>query len=774
MEFSEAEAQDGLRFSWNVWPSSRIEAARIVVPLGCMVTPLKEIPDMPVLPYEPVYCKTCRAVLNPYARVDYVGKIWICPFCYQRNHFPPHYADISETSLPAELFPNFTTVEYTLPSQGLASPPVLLFVVDTCQPLDEFQHLKDSLQHALALLPETTLVGLISYGTHVNVHELGFSHCPKTFLFRGDQEVTAEQVQEYLSLGVIQAPRQPRPGGPGAARAHGLAASAGIGRFLLPLSECDFVLQTALEEMQPNPYPVPDGTRPLRATGAAVAVAVGMMEACCPGVGGRVMLFVSGPTTVGPGLVVGPDLAEPIRTHQDFEKEAATHFKKSAKMFKRLTDRMVTHGHCMDVFACSLDQVGLAECKQVVEKTGGAMVLADTFTSPIFKQSLVTLFQVEDSPPGSAAAAAGRTSYLRMPFNATVDVLCSAELKINGAIGPCSSLEKKTSFVADSEIGLGQTSAWKMGTMTNSTTLAMYFEVVNTHSNPIPSGQPFFIQFQTSYQHGDGTHRLRVLTAARTWADGSAPGDIASGFDQEAAAVIMARMATHKAEHEDSFDVLRWLDRMLIRLASKFGEYVKDDPASFRLTSSFSFFPQFMFHLRRSQFLQVFNSTPDETAFYRIMLNREPVLGSLVMIQPTLLAYSFDGPPVPVLLDVSSMAPDRILLLDTFFSVVIHHGSTIAQWRKLGYQNDPEHENFRALLEAPKADATELMSKRFPMPKLVECDQHGSQARFLLAKLNPSLTHNSDQFGSGQEVIFTDDVSLQVFMEHLQRLAVQQ
>ena len=37
------------------------------------------------------------------------------------------------------------------------------------------------------------------------------------------------------------------------------------------------------------------------------------------------------------------------------------------------------------------------------------------------------------------------------------------------------------------------------------------------------------------------------------------------------------------------------------------------------------------------------------------------------MIQPTLLAYSFTGPPVPVLLDVTSIAPDRILLLDTFF-----------------------------------------------------------------------------------------------------------
>ena len=73
----------------------------------------------------------------------------------------------------------------------------------------------------------------------------------------------------------------------------------------------------------------------------------------------------------------------------------------------------------------------------------------------------------------------------------------------------------------------------------------------------------------------------------------------------------------------------------------------QDKPSSFRINEAFSLFPQFMFHLRRSQFLQVFNNSPDETAFFRTMLNREGVQGSLVMIQPTLLSYSFEG-AVPV------------------------------------------------------------------------------------------------------------------------------
>jgi hypothetical protein len=58
---------------------------------------------------------------------------------------------------------------------------------------------------------------------------------------------------------------------------------------------------------------------------------------------------------------------------------------------------------------------------------------------------------------------------------------------------------------------------------------------------------------------------------------------------------------------------------------------------------------------------------------------------------------SFEG-AVPALLDVAAIAADRVLLLDCFFTVVLFHGSTVAQWRRAGYQHQPEHDNFRALL----------------------------------------------------------------------------
>ena len=149
------------------------------------------------------------------------------------------------------------------------------------------------------------------------------------------------------------------------------------------------------------------------------------------------------------------------------------------------------------------------------------------------------------------------------------------------------------------------------------------------------------------------------------------------------------------------------------------------------------------------------------------------------MIQSTLMSYTFDTPPQPVLLNSISIEHDVILLLDTFFHILIFHGETVAQWRKAGYHTQEGYENLAELLEAPGKDAGELLAERFPIPRYIVCDQGGSQARFLLSKLNPSTTHMSGgMYGQGQgggaagAAIFTDDVSLQVFMEHLKRLAV--
>ena len=65
--FNAEEDSNGVRFTWNVLSSSRLEATRNVVPLAALYTPLKETTNLTTLPYTPIYCKgPCKAILNPY------------------------------------------------------------------------------------------------------------------------------------------------------------------------------------------------------------------------------------------------------------------------------------------------------------------------------------------------------------------------------------------------------------------------------------------------------------------------------------------------------------------------------------------------------------------------------------------------------------------------------------------------------------------------------------------------------------------------------------
>lgn len=65
----QTEANDGIRFSWNTWPSSRLDAAQLVVPISCLYTPMKEREGLPPIMYDPVVCSRCRGILNPFCQV---------------------------------------------------------------------------------------------------------------------------------------------------------------------------------------------------------------------------------------------------------------------------------------------------------------------------------------------------------------------------------------------------------------------------------------------------------------------------------------------------------------------------------------------------------------------------------------------------------------------------------------------------------------------------------------------------------------------------------
>ncbi|XP_011611333.2 protein transport protein Sec23B-like isoform X2 [Takifugu rubripes] len=89
------------------------------------------------------------------------------------------------------------------PKQSQRGPPtplIFLYVVDTCLEEEDLQALRESLQMSLSLLPPNALVGLITFGRMVQVHELSCEGVAKSFVFRGTKDLNSKQIQYYEAL----------------------------------------------------------------------------------------------------------------------------------------------------------------------------------------------------------------------------------------------------------------------------------------------------------------------------------------------------------------------------------------------------------------------------------------------------------------------------------------------------------------------------------------------------------------------------------------------
>jgi len=237
----------------------------------------------------------------------------------------------------------------------------------------------------------------------------------------------------------------------------------------------------------------------------------------------------------------------------------------------------------------AVDQVGILEMKPCFEQSGGFYIMTDSFGNPVFKESFKKFFEVDEM------------GELKMGFVAQLSVTCSKEIQISGAIGQVTSMKQKNLYVSDTVIGNGGTNAWYLGGLDSNKSIAFYFDIANTAT--LPNHYKVHVQFKTVYKHVNGSKRVRVTTVQRLMSNPDDLREMAYGFDQETAAVLLSRYSIYKTFSEDPMDVIRWLDRMLIKLVARFAEYKKDDPNSFKLSREFSLFPQFMFYLRRSQFL---------------------------------------------------------------------------------------------------------------------------------------------------------------------------
>lgn len=739
------ENNNAIRLTWNVFSSNKLDNSRFVVPLGFHYTPNKKIENLQILEYDPVICKTCKSVLNPYDHIDFRSKTWECPFCNEKHLFPTNYSNfITEQNLPAELINEYTTIEYKL-NRKEANWPVFVFLLDTAVDMEELQELKEAIQNTLQSLPQDCGIGIITYGTMCNVVELGFNEFPKMYVFKGDKDYKSPEIQEQLGLVSKNDPR-------------GVSSR----KFILPLKDCEFTVNSFLDDLVPDLFEKEKGERKATCAGLALNIAISLLESTAANEPSRICLFSGGACNIGQGKIVGLKLHETIRNYVDFEKSNTNtnYFKTANEYYESLALRASKAGQIIDVFSCCLNQIGLLEMKCLVEKTGGYMVLTDSFSTLLFKDTFKKMFEVDEE------------GILKMSFKGKVDLFVTKPIKISGGVGHMVGLNQTSgNMVSDIPVGQSGTRCWSVGGMDTNSTYSFVLDI-DESSNKNNNIRNAIIQIHTTYVHGDRSSRLRVTTLLRKLSSdfNSNKYEVAQSFDQEAAAVLIARLCVDKGYKEDSIEVLRWLDKNLIRLINKFAEYNKDDPRSFKLTKEFSCFPQFMFYLRRSHFLLNFNASPDEITFYKTTILHENATNSTIMIQPVLFAYTPEKPEAnAVFLDVDTMKPDSVLLLDAFFFVCIWHGENVCKWRDEGYHNDPEYENIKQMLDNPQDYAQTLIQERMPVPRFVSCDHNSGQERLIKCTVNPGPTPNGNDVGS----YVSDDVSLKVFMDHLIKKAVQ-
>jgi protein transport protein SEC23 len=384
------------------------------------------------------------------------------------------------------------------------------------------------------------------------------------------------------------------------------------------------------------------------------------------------------------------------------------------------------------LFACP-DASALSEIQKPVFATGGWIVSGDSWREEHLAKTVVKYFETVVHESG---------------VNVTLSVNCSKTMRIPG------------------------TDEQRLSGMLSSTTLSCIVEINDTEA--IEPGSQAVFQFVTKYrQMHSGLWKLRVTTHAVPFADMAAGTHfIARSFDQEAGVVLMARQAICKLAEETAADVIHHLDRVLITFCRKFGGYTAGDANSFVLAAPFIRFPQCLYHFRRSPFVLARGPAGERLSTIRRALMQADVNSSLLMIQPSLMRYSAGRAPRQVLLDESSLDASCVLLLDSFFGLLVWHGAEVVGWRTSGSHLQPDGKKIRELLKFPLGEAKALLDERFPVPHLFVCDQDSPQAQYLRVRCIPSGEEIEGLGGRREANLGNDEPSFPRFFAKLKVIAV--
>ena len=733
--------------------------------------------------------------MNPYIEIDHERSIWKCQFCHQKSFLPKvSTGPISNDSLPA--FAEQTISNDITTGFNGDVPESIVLVVDLYQHVDEVQEdgsntsfgsLIESLLTALDKIKDGTLFALISFDESVHIHRPAIPNgrisIAKDELFKEDNFNINDLFENEDTIGKVIARILP----------------SGVGDLPKEASDSPLVSQGILVELS-------DATRdsvklyikalkptftnlfkPPRSLGLCLYISSLLVSRLSfQNFKGKFLVFVSGPNTTEPGIILDPKKNNLFRLHSDIKElnDKLSNYSSSLKFFEMIsfianglllskafrilseittktTDfelNLSTPKWSIDIFTGSLDQVGLYEMKRLFQNTNGDIFISSSFKDLQFKNQLEKCFETST------------TSY-----NATLTVLTSPRLKVRKLVGHCYHLPAsyKDSELLQENISdqlNSFDSKFKQHYFTNrwfwnsfkkaDNSLAIFFDIDGLRSfKDFTSKDPksMYVQFQFKYWDPVAKlWKLRITTVCKRTTLAiidkkrelsanliNAKIDMLQSFNAKTWTVLLARLMINKLDTNIGFDfegIVEEIDSVTVKLLNNFNKLIVEN---YQINENLKDLPSFIYNLRRNpQLINIFNSSPDETTYYHHWFMKMGQDLGIKVIQPLLYSTEYLK-TFPLDSSVLEAIPNKsFLIMDSFFNVIIYYKYSDPEDKlKLHHSNNESLVSNEDIVElnVPKnyLQTALKVQQRSLVPKYIITQTNHSQARFLMSRLNP-------------------------------------
>ena len=337
-----------IRLSVSSMPQSTSTKTKAALPIGAVIQPLANPPEMPVPLVNfgqtgVVRCRRCRTYVNAYVKFIDGGRRWRCNVCGLANDVPAdYYCDLDpdgrrrDRAERPEL--HLSSVEFVAAQEYMVrppQPPVYLFVLEASYASVQSGMLRcvaTTLTHTLDRLPGVsegrTMVGLLTFDTTLHFYNLSGSS-PQML-------VTPEVDEVFLPM---------------------------ADDLLVNLAEHKEKIATLLDRL-PSMFASTQATE--AALGPALKAAFQMIQH----LGGKVHLFTCTRPTIGEAALKNREGATPSRGKED---PSAQLLQPASDFYKNLAVECSKQQVCIDVWSCAAAYTDLATLGQLAKHTTGSV-----------------------------------------------------------------------------------------------------------------------------------------------------------------------------------------------------------------------------------------------------------------------------------------------------------------------------------------------------------------------------------------------------------------